>query len=262
MESLIFQGRSARPTGIALTALIVVPRIRAEVATVKRVMAVVAIVLVGTLTGASVAAAATIQLFGGGSAVGSVEAAADFENVASLIDNPYVEGGMSFTRVNVTNNNDGCGFAGCPSHPGFYPGFVGNYFYGLGDDGLSSYVSVEAAAGQVFRGLEFTAGTGLDPASSPLGYWVTLLDNALVSSGTFSLAGGPVVVGFFDAIGFDELRYSSVTGLEATFSYPAIDSVRADVEPVPEPGSLLLMATGGALLLRARYRRTRSRSRI
>lgn len=228
----------------------------------NRIITVVAIALVGLLAGGSVAAAATIQLFGAGSAVGTVEAAADFESVASLFDNPYIEDGMSFSRVNVSDNNDGCGFAGCPSHPGFYPGFVGNYMYGLGDDGLSSYISIEAPTEQVFKGLEFTAGTGLDPVSSPLGYWVTLLNDAIVGSGTFSLAGGPIVVGFLDSIGFDELRYSSVTSLEATFSYPAIDSVRADLEPVPEPGTLILMATGVAVLLRVRYRRTRSGSGI
>jgi hypothetical protein len=60
---------------------------------------------------------------GAGSAVSRVDAVATFKTQESL-GHTFVEGGLRFTRVNLSNNNNGCGFAGCSGDLGF-TGFHG-----------------------------------------------------------------------------------------------------------------------------------------
>ena len=62
---------------------------------------------------------AVTQTTGAGSAVSIIEGTANFENPSALSDNPYLEGGMAFSRTDLTFDNGGCGFAGCSSHAGF-----------------------------------------------------------------------------------------------------------------------------------------------
>lgn len=213
--------------------------------------------LVGFCASARVTAAATIQLYGAGSAVVIADAAAQFESTAAL--NPsYVEGGMTFTRVGLSNNNDGCGFAGCPTHPGFFPGFSNNYFYGANfTDGSAAYISIDSPDNTVFTGLELFAGTGFDPVNDPTAYWSTYLGTVLVGAGTFSLGGGATLVGFLNPEGFDQFRLAVVMDpAPGNASLPAIDTVTADLTAVPEPGTLLL-AGAGMVVMAVHLRRRR-----
>ena len=64
---------------------------------------------------------------------------------------------MSFSRTNLSFNNNSCGLAGCSSHPGFYSGatpFVGNYIYVTGNGG---YFNIKST-GVDFTALEFISG--------------------------------------------------------------------------------------------------------
>lgn len=72
----------------------------------------------------------------------SVDASADFESTDALSDNQYYEGGMAFSRTGLPFNNNGCGYAGCGYHTGFYPGFSGNYM-SLVESGTFSLTSVD-----------------------------------------------------------------------------------------------------------------------
>ena len=182
------------------------------------------------------------QTLGAGTAVTTAQATASFESVAALNDNPYVENGLSFTRTNLTFNNNGCGFAGCAGHPGFV-GFSGNYMYGTG----SGFFSIFAPGGQLFRGLEFMVGTGF-PQSTTSVFWEAYSGGGLVGSGSLSANVGDVV-GFASVSGFDELRYTDVgVGSGA----PAFDSVRAQFDgailATPEPATVALMASGLAVV--------------
>jgi hypothetical protein len=196
------------------------------------------------VVGATAAQAQVTQSFGAGSAVTTVDAAANFEDTDALFDNPYVENGLSFTRTNLSFNNNNCGFAGCAGHPGF-TGFSGNYMYGTGT-GSTAFFSMFAPAGQVFRGLEFVIGTGFFQTNVNV-VWTALLSGGAVASGSASGSAGDVI-GFSSLTGFDELRYTDAeqSGIHA----PAFDTVRAQfaVSAVPEPATVALTAAGLALL--------------
>lgn len=209
--------------------------------------------------------AVTIQTIGVGSAVTTVNASADFErNPAALFDNPYSEGNMLFSRTGLDFGNSGCGFAGCPGS--FPPEFIGNYMYGQGSGG---YFEIAAASGNVFKGLEFTTGTGYGLTDSTI-LWETYdANSSLVDTGLVSLPVGQVI-GFSDATGFVKLKFTSnefvsspdsLPDFLTTNNAPAFDSVRAEftanpnLNPVPEPGTWFLMSTGLVGLLGYGWRR-------
>jgi len=185
---------------------------------------------------------AVTQTFGAGSAVSVVNGTADFESVGSLFDNPYLEGGMAFSRTDLSFNNNGCGYAGCVGHVGFV-GFSGNYMYGTGN----GYFEMMATGGKVFRGLEFTIGTGFFNSFQSV-TWEAYSSGVLVGSGFLPSVAAGTIIGLSDLVGFDLLRYTD-NGF-GTFSAPAFDSVRAqfDVSTVPLPAALPLFATGIGLL--------------
>jgi len=190
--------------------------------------------------------AVVVQTFGPGSAVGTVDATADFEDRAALTDNPYVENGLSFTRTNLSFNNNGCGFAGCQGQAGIPTG-TGNYMYGVGTGG---YFSIAAPTGDVFSGLEFLMGTGFFSFPPNFVIWEAFLGGSPVGSGAVTL-NAIEVIGFSDPNGFDLLRFSASfaddVNFTNSFNAPAFDQVRADLGTgtrIPEPGSIALIATG------------------
>jgi PEP-CTERM motif len=176
------------------------------------------------------------QSTGVGSAVTSVDTVANFEDPASL-GAVYTEGGLTFTRVGISLNNNGCGFAGCSGS--FHPfGFIGNYFYGHNTQG--GYIQIDSAT-DLFA-IEFTSGWG--PTSHNF-YWETYRDNVLTGSGTGG-AGSGTVIGIADTAGFDRLlwtdEFNGGAANLSTNNAPAIDNVRAQF--VPEPASIALLALG------------------
>ena len=196
------------------------------------------------LLGATAAQAQVTQSFGAGSAVTTVDASANFEDTDALLDDPYVEDGLSFTRTNMSFDNNTCGFAGCAGHIGF-TGFSGNYMYGNGPAG-SSFFSMFAPAGQSFRGLEFVIGTGFFQTNVDV-VWTAFSGGSQVATGSASGSAGDVI-GFSSLTGFDELRYTD-TGAFGIHA-PAFDTVRAQygVTAAPEPATVALTAAGLALL--------------
>src|SRR5262249_2846973 len=150
-----------------------------------------------------------------GGAITTVDAEANFENPASLFGNPYVEDGISFSRTNLSFNNNGCGFAGCHDLGG---SFDGNYLYGAyrsntpgqpgpsrSDHGFSTF---SATGGRFFEGIEFVsdAGFGVGIVDDTV-YWEAYRLGALIGSG-LATPNAAVVLGFHDDLGFDELRYT------------------------------------------------------
>jgi hypothetical protein len=203
--------------------------------------------------GVSPASAEPIVLtMGAGTAVHTVDARADFETRESL-GHTFVEDGLTFTKVNLSDNNNSCGFAGCSVNEGF-AGFTGNYLYGVGANG---YLEVLAASSNTFKGLEFVSGSGFSMEGTQ--FWETYLAGTLVGKGSFAMSPG-AIVGFSDlgVLGFDAFRlYSYTSNPSDAESAPAMDSVRAeyqDTAPVPEPASLLLVGSGILLGLDVRRR--------
>lgn len=203
------------------------------------------IALVLALSAPVLAQAATVQTIGTGTAVTTVNAAANFESVAALNDNPYLEDGLSFSRTDLSFNNNGCGYAGCAGHIGF-AGFTGNYMYGTG----SGAFTMAATGTNTFYGLEFMIGTGFF-SSALNAQWQAFNNGVLVGSGSFSATAGNIV-GFKNASGFDALVFSD----GVSFNAPAFDNVRAQyVANVPEPTSIALFGLGLAGLAGLRRRK-------
>lgn len=190
------------------------------------------------------ASAAVVLSTGAGSAVTTVEAAADFESTAALNDNPYVEDGLSFSRTGLTFDNNGCGFAGCQNNPSL-GAFSGNYMYGVGRGG---FFEMSTTGGQIFSGLEFEIGTGFFDSTQNV-TWTAFLNGTQVGSGSTDLAINTIVG--FSGMGFDTLRYTSIG---SSTDAPAFDAVRAQfsMNAVPEPATWAFMiigfgAIGGAM---------------
>jgi hypothetical protein len=196
--------------------------------------------------------AITIQTSGIGSAVTSIDALANFENPAALLDNPYSEGNMLFSHPNLNAFTIfNCGSFSCDLVPGF-SGFVGtgNFMYGNGRGG---YFEITADGSNTFTGLEFITGTGsaLSPNITTTFWEAYDSGSSLVGSGAVLLPTG-TVIGFSDTSGFKTLKFTSsidgsVPDFTSTVNAPAFDSARAqfsNINAVPEPSTLLLLGSG------------------
>ena len=196
------------------------------------VAATIAVVSFSTCSFATVT-----QSLGVGSAILSIDTSADFESTSALYDNPYVEGGLEFSRTNLSFNNNDCGYAGCADNTGFYPGFSDNYMYGS-LKGKGGFFAMSVEGGRLFYGLEFVAGAGWHDFSSIIFSWEAFKDGLSVGSGTFNLPSVSVV-GFSDIDGFDTLRFSNFIGaINSTAT--AFDSVRAQLSSAHAPISVTI----------------------
>lgn len=203
-----------------------------------------------------------------GIAVTSVDASADFESIASLTGNPYLEGGLSFSRTGLSFSNNGCGFAsssGCATN---FPSMVGNYMYGAGAGG---YFEITATGGDTMTGIEFLFGLEIGgfPDFERLNHsfaYRAFLAGSSVGFGDFETLGG-VVLAFVDPSGFDRLVITSkiitpddvgdarIAGFHPfSNNTPAFDSVRVQFA-VPEPATLPLVLSALAWLGFTRRRR-------
>ncbi len=191
------------------------------------------------------ASAAVVQTYGAGSAVGTADLSADFESFSAQ-GSTYTEDTLTFERVSLSTNNNGCGFAGCV---GWFPNTSGNYFYGAG----SGHLAISAAAGDVLSGLEFTFGWRTNHRI----LWEAYLDGVLVGDGSDRNVSGGTVIGFsgeFDTLLFTSNSFRRPFLTDGRSNSPSIDFVRAEVlTSVPVPATLPLLATGlfgGAFALR------------
>lgn len=166
---------------------------------------------------------------GAGSAVSRVDGAATFESVAALNGNPYLEGGLSFSRTGLSFDNNGCGFAGCAGHDGI-KGFSGNYMYGAG----RGYFEIRRASGERFSGLEFLVGSGI-PSVLVSVVWTAYLQGGVVGSGQLAGLAAGTVVGFGGG-DFDTLRYTDIATNNGLPNVPAFDTVNAQFAGAPGTG--------------------------
>ena len=189
--------------------------------------------LLSCLFFAGMVSAAPIASIGAGSAVTSSDAFAGFESRDSLFGS-YTEDGINFSRTGLTENNNGCGFAGCQSP--WFSGFGGgNYMYGVG----SGFFTIESSGGSIFEAIEFQVANGNNHNPVTV-LWESFLSDASTGSGSIVVSKWGVF-GLSDISGFDELRYRDTAGT------PAFDNVYAQytgTTTVPEPASLALLGLG------------------
>ena len=182
------------------------------------------------------AQAAVIQSTGAGSAVTILDASADFESMSALFDNPYIENGLSFSRSNLSFNNNGCGFDGCTGAANVDVFGGTNFMYGTGANG---YFEMATTGSNLFSGLEFITSTGtISPYNAT---WIAYLNGSTVGSGYVDGLSYGAILGFSDAVGFDTLRYTvtHINGQGDIFASPMFDSVRAEyISPVPIPAAI------------------------
>lgn len=213
----------------------------------KMTMMLIAGAAVAAATISAPALAQVSQTTGSGSAVTTVNASADFESQAALVV-PYTENGLLFTSVGLSQDNNGCGFAGCK--PAYFSYFAGNYEYGFGN----GYFQIQSVDGTAFAGLEFMAGTGYGNSTSSV-VWQAFSNNVLVGSGSTYVSNGTVVG--FSGSNFDTFTYTDDGSRGG--NAPAFDSVKAQFASatgaVPEPATWAMMLAGfGMIGLAARKR--------
>ncbi|MCP3977696.1 MAG: PEP-CTERM sorting domain-containing protein [bacterium] len=196
--------------------------------------------------------ATVFETFGSGSAVSQIDATVDFEDPAALVDVPYIENGISVTRVNGKSNNGPCGYAGCDID-GAFVRFVGNFMYAPSDDiTLPNYIEISTTSPLLAIEFALDSSAGSDLSDVGVYYaWDALLSGTSVGSGATTYGHAPIL-GFLDPAGFDTLRIrvsgDPLTVIEDVYGLgggmQAIDSIRAQYLPVPEPGTGLLTASG------------------
>lgn len=218
------------------------------------------VTVLGVFGLASVAKAGVITTLGGGSAVTSANAAANFNtliNGSSLAS--YTENGLSvtiptpdFVSFDPTNGN------GDPDGAFLIGGSNGGFFYA---NGKIDPVIIQLVGGGKMSGVEFDVGNGVGTTQTFLAY----ITND--GSGVVSVLSGSVI-GFSDPAGLSFLNvgaYGSLATAQAELSQGlagadgnslALDNLREQTvtSAAPEPGTgfLLVIALIVALLSRAR----------
>lgn len=215
----------------------------------------IALVALSALCLPATAARASVSMtIGAGSAVSAISASASFESVAALSDNPYIEGGIAFSRTGLTFFNNGIGYGSGASHVGF-TGFSGNYMYGAG----RGYFEMKAMDGKLFSGLEFILGNGIPSVLTGVS-WTAYLAGVEVGGGAVENLPAGSILGF-SGQPFDTLRYTDYGTLNGLPNTPAFDTVNAEflAASVPEPKTWAMMLSGIALAGAALRRRSPAR---
>ena len=188
--------------------------------------------------------ASTVQNFGVGTAVTTVDFNAEFESPGGT---PHLEDELSFSnvpRINLTGNTF-IGFAGV------------NDSFGMYAAGSGTHLDIATQDGSDLFGIEFNIGTGwsggnnfptTSPAS-PWGYWESYRDNSLVGNGGFQVTDWNDVISFRNTEGFDLLRIAMHSSNQQDNGFGlgnaiAIDHVVAQsLSPVPVPAAIWLFGT-------------------
>ena len=214
------------------------------------------------LASGTVCNATTIQSQGPGSAVTSVDRSATFGTLTSFnavnLDT-YSENGLRITTASTSWGEDPALALMDPFHGA---NGADHAFYAMAN-GSDTWVTIETSDSRPIFGIEFIYGntwtTGDIFGPYPWGNhnavlnWQTWRGDAIVSSGTIGnspLLEMGTIVGFQDSDGFDRLLVSSTIAGSADPNLQAIalDNLRVQLSPVPEPATVSLLVLGVACL--------------
>ena len=192
------------------------------------------------------ALAITVSI-GAGSSITEKDRTATFDNIDngdSLLN--YTEDSLLISVDDIAYE----GFSAVTAGPDY------DLYYGSG--GNHSFVTISTTDGADMLGLEFLMGNGYFTAASLL-TWEAYRDGVLIASGFDNLSKG-IVVGWYDALGFDQLRVSSPRSTTFSgFGNPqaiAIDNLYVDVTtssavvPLPASAWLGMSLLGGLACIR------------
>ena len=149
----------------------------------------------------------------------------------------------------------------------FSPGDLRSTGFHYGSGGNFSFVDIKGTDGAKFKTSNFLLGSGFSDTITNL-RWETRRNGLLTGSGTEFLVPKGRLVGWADALGFDDLRvaaYSTPIGSPApvfgNLQAIAIDDLRVQLlntasVPVFEPASIVMLGLGtiGAVFARSRKR--------
>lgn len=187
---------------------------------------------------------ATIQTFGAGSAVTSIDRSAVFDPLAvnGIPLSDYTEGGLFIGVDGDSWIGDGYPTVFDPFHIPNLP--YGPFYFPYG--GSPGWVTIQTTDGRPIFALEFLYGNGWttgDPYGQyPWGNdaatveWESWSGGVLVSSGT--IGGSPVlemgtVLGFYDTAGFDQLLVKCTIAGSIPPDYQALALDNLDVQTTP-----------------------------
>ena len=211
--------------------------------------------------------AQTIQTFGAGSAVTSIDRQAHFDSLDYLHNGTPLS---DYSEDSLFIRADGDSFSGWgPAvQPYFNPFHIymdpATQAFHFPDGGSYGWEIIEPTDNSTIYALEFLYGNGWttgDIYGVPWGNnnayvdWQTLRSGAVVSSGTI----GPnpmlevgTIVGFYDVAGFDQLqlRCKIATAADPLLQALAMDDVYVQTSPVPEPATFLALSLGAIMALR------------
>lgn len=216
---------------------------------------------------AAVSGAQTIQTFGSGSAVTSVDRQAHFNGLDYLHNGTALS---DYSENSLFIRADGDSFSGWG--PGVQPFFNPFHIpmdpaiqaFHFPDGGSYGWETIEPTDSATIYALEFLYGNGWttgDIYGVPWGNnnayvdWQTLRNGSVVSSGTI----GPnpmlevgTVIGFYDFAGFDQLqlRCKISTSADPLLQALAMDDLYVQTSPVPEPATFLALGLGALMALR------------
>lgn len=196
--------------------------------------------LIAALTLGLALPAAALPVFSSTATVSTANRTASFTNLTGGSLAAYSENSLAVVAPN--SNCSGFNAFGADQRSN-------QFWYACG--GNSTYATIKGTDNAVFSAIDFLIGNGQGGTTTNF-RWYALLNGTVTGTGLVSGVTKGTVVGLKDLGGFTELRLAAaISETDPGFGRHqsiAFDDVRAQLQAVPEPGSIALIGLGLAAI--------------